>query len=355
MSGISTEVVSPPLLCGEGPHWQVDEKVLYSVDLTGQCVRRYDPATKTETFIKLGDRQVTFVLPIKGQRNKFLISIGLTLYILTWDGKSSTPSNLEEITSVEKDKKKNRFNDAKADPSGRLWAGTMGYEISQGVFKGKQGSLYSMDKFRNIIKHVSDISISNGLAWSPDRKIFYFIDTDELKIEAFDFDDNAGKISNRRTMFDFKENNIEGFPDGMTIDAEGKLWVACYGGQQIIRVDPDTHKVMQTVKIPAPHVTSAAFGGTNLEDLYVTTASERLNPQQKLDFPDAGCTFKITGLGFKGLPPDEIILRGLPSAGHVASLRESREKTLALLSTIMDDDDEFLDDDTLPTHIPNPF
>nr|CAD7399575.1 unnamed protein product [Timema poppensis] len=258
--------------------------------------------------IAAGDRQVTFVLPIKGQRNKFLISIGLTLYILTWDGKCSTPSSLEEITSVEKDKKKNRFNDAKADPSGRLWAGTMGYEIRKGVFKGKQGSLYSMDKSRNIIKHVSDINISNGLAWSLDRKIFYFIDTDEFKVEAFDFDDDAGKICNRRTVFDFKENNIEGFPDGMTIDAEGKLWVACYGGQQIIRVDPDTHKVLQTVKIPAPHVTSAAFGGTNFEDLYVTTASERLDPQQKIDFPNAGCTFKITGLGVKGLPPDEIIL-----------------------------------------------
>ncbi|XP_063241871.1 regucalcin-like [Bacillus rossius redtenbacheri] len=307
MSGVEMEVVSPVLICGEGPHWSCSEQVLYSIDIPGRTVRRYDPATKSETFIKIDQGQVTFVIPLKGKKNKFLIGVERTVNILSWDGKQKD-FTLENVASVDDDKPRNRINDAKADPSGRLWAGTMGYELSQGVFKDFQGSLYCMDKSKCVVQHEKDVSISNGLDWSPDKKTLYFVDSNAYKVYGFDFDNSCGKISNKRTVLNYKEMGLQGFPDGMTVDTEGKLWVASYGGQEVVRVDPKSGRVLQTVKIPAMAVTSLAFGGPELNELYVTTASERATAEEKKRFPNSGCTFRVTGLGFKGLPPNEIDL-----------------------------------------------
>ncbi|CAG2059153.1 unnamed protein product [Timema podura] len=164
------------------------------------------------------------------------------------------------------------------------------------------GSLYSFTKGQQPIKHLTGLKISNGLAWSKDLKTMYHIDTDDNKVHAFDFDPVKGQIANQRTAFDFTENNIKGFPDGMTIDTEDKLWVACFGGGQVIRIDPTSGKLLSSLAIPANNVTSATFGGPQLDELYVTTATAFIKASEEdlKNKPDLGKTFRVTGVGAKG-------------------------------------------------------
>ncbi|XP_063241863.1 regucalcin-like isoform X2 [Bacillus rossius redtenbacheri] len=303
---VKTEVVTPALKCGEGPHWSSSEKVLYMVDTVGEKVLRYDPATNTTASINIGGGQVTFIVPMKGDKNTFLISIQQCLNILTWHGRTSD-FRLKQIACVENDKPGHRLNDGKADCTGRLWTGTIGNEISQGVFESFQGALYSVENTFHIIRHYAGISISNGIAWSPDHRTMYFIDSDAYRVYAFDFNSTSGHVSNMYTLVDFKKQNISGFPDSMTVDRSGSLFVACYGGQQVIRVDPSNGRVLQEIKIPALDVTNVVFGGSNLDELYVTTASERASEEDKKRFPLTGHTFRLTGLGFQGLPEYEFV------------------------------------------------
>nr|CAD7464211.1 unnamed protein product [Timema tahoe] len=181
---------------------------------------------------------VSLVIPIEDKKNQFIITVGRNLSILTWDGKSDTPTKVEHLHTVDTEEEKadfSVFNDGKVDPTGRLWAGTR-TTLGEDDFarhKPGVGSLYSFTKGQQPINHLTGLKISNGLAWSKDLKTMYHIDTDDNKVHAFDFDPVKGQIANQRTAFDFTENNIKGFPDGMTIDTEDKLWVACFGGGQV--------------------------------------------------------------------------------------------------------------------------
>ncbi|GLH01975.1 Regucalcin [Gryllus bimaculatus] len=308
MSSATVEVVSRKAILGEGPHWDEVENVLYFVDIKGKEVRRYDPSSKTETAVKIDEGTISLVVPVDGQKDKFIISVGRNISILTWDGKSEKPSNLETIAEVddEEGKRENRLNDGKADPSGRLWAGTMGYESGPNMFTQKNGALFSLTKSRTISKHISGITCSNGLAWTQDNKIMYYIDSLTYKVEAYDFDIEKGIPTNRRTAFDFKANSIEGLPDGMTIDSNGKLWVACFDGHQVIQVDPENGKLLQRFPLPSPKITSVVFGGPNLDELYVTSASIDLSPEELAKYPTAGCTYHIKGINAKGLPMNRV-------------------------------------------------
>nr|CAD7407534.1 unnamed protein product [Timema poppensis] len=250
----------------------------------------------------------SFVIPIKGEPNKFLISTNRSLTILNWDGESDEPTSLQTIVTVEEDKPNNRFNDGKADPSGKVWAGTLGGEISPGVFAQKVAAFYSFKNPRSPVKHLSDVSMSNGLTWTRDLKTLYYIDTLKGQIEAFDNDPKAEKLSNGRVVVDFKKNCIPGNPDGLTIDTEGKLWVANFNGGQVLRVDATTGSVLRTLQIPANKVTCAVFGGADLDELYVTTANIRDTPEEREKFPLGGTTFRVTGLGVKGYAGDKAIL-----------------------------------------------
>ncbi|KAG8224918.1 hypothetical protein J437_LFUL006277 [Ladona fulva] len=156
---------------------------------------------------------------------------------VTWDGE-----NIEGVlegrtlVTVDSDKPDNRFNDGKADPKGRLWAGTMGPEPEVGVVTPKQGSLFtfktSVNGIVSAVTHLREIDISNGLAWSSDNSTMYYIDTGKRAVFGFNFNIEEGEISRRRVILDFESNNITGSPDGMTIDRDGNLWVACFGGSQ---------------------------------------------------------------------------------------------------------------------------
>ncbi|KAJ4445742.1 hypothetical protein ANN_12427 [Periplaneta americana] len=277
MASVKVESLTPPMILGEGPHWDQEAAVLYFVDLHGSTLNKYDPATGKHTSTKKFDeRCVGFSIPIQGQENKFAVGVGRDLAIITWNGENGGPQNIETILTIETDPDQsgNRFNDAKADPNGRLWAGSMGAMIKPGEFERECGSLYSISKERNVVTHVTKISLTVCIIIA----------------------------ANRRSLFDFETHGISGFPDGMTIDSADNLWVACFSGGQVICINSKSGHLIRRVNIPAPNVTSLAFGGPELDELYVTTASKNMTQEQLKKYPSAGALFKVTGLGVKGMP-----------------------------------------------------
>ncbi|XP_026217560.1 regucalcin isoform X2 [Anabas testudineus] len=146
----------------------------------------------------------------------------------------------------------------------------------------------------------SQVDISNGLDWSLDMKTFFYIDSLSLTVDAFDYDITTGQLGNRRVVYHMREK--EGLPDGLTVDADGRLWVACYNGGRVINIDPGTGVCLQTVYLPVMKTTSCCFGGLDYSDLYVTSASLGLGQSEIRHQPLAGHTFRVRGLGVKGRP-----------------------------------------------------
>jgi sugar lactone lactonase YvrE len=187
----------------------------------------------------------------------------------------------------------NRFNDGKCDSRGRFWAGTTRLKHDEPA-----GFLYMLDADLNVHRRLDDVWISNGLAWSQDDRTMYFIDSPTGEVIAFDFDVAAGEIGNERLVIEIPEGG--GSPDGMTIDEEGMLWIALWDGWRVIRVNPESGAIIDEVKMPVARPTSCVFGGPNLDELYITTASTRL-PAEELDKqPQAGGLFRCKP-GVKGL------------------------------------------------------
>jgi len=186
----------------------------------------------------------------------------------------------------------NRFNDGKVDPSGRIWVGSMASDC-----KGTEGFFYCIHKDKSWTLERENVGISNGLAWTKDKKIMYYIDSTPKKVFAFDYEDSTGKISNERVAFEWKEENST--VDGMTIDSVGFLWIAIWGGEKVIRVNPANGEVVMNVKVPgARNITSCCFGGPDLTTLYITSASCDTDITA---YPNAGCLFRYEA-GVSGLP-----------------------------------------------------
>lgn len=189
----------------------------------------------------------------------------------------------------------NRFNDGKCDPAGRFWAGTMQLNGNKGA-----GSLYVLHPDLTVSLKISGLSVSNGLAWSPDQSTFYFIDTPTQQVAAYDYDLESGNISNKRIAVSIPPEL--GKPDGMTIDAEGMLWVALWDGWGVTQWNPETGALLQQYRLPVARVTSCTFGGKDLQDLYITTAKTGLSAEALANQPLAGAVFVIKNTGVKGLP-----------------------------------------------------
>lgn len=284
---------------GEGPHWDDDTQSLYFVDIKGESINRYVPATKKLTKVTIGTH-VSLIIPIKDQKNTFLISKERDLVVVTWDGESDNISVVKKIATNNKEK----FNDGKCDSTGRLWAGTLAPREG-----GGSGRLYAIEKDQ--VKEVADqITISNGLAFNADIKKMYYIDTVTKTVDEFDFDIELGTIKNRHPIFTLSNHDIPGGPDGMAIDTDGNLWVATFGGGRIIKIDPrKPETLLYTISLPAKQVTSAAFGGRNLDELYVTTARVQLDKNEELLLPpENGGLYRITGLGARGFKGEKFVL-----------------------------------------------
>ncbi|XP_063987759.1 uncharacterized protein LOC135167952 [Diachasmimorpha longicaudata] len=332
-SKITIEQLSGPYDLGEGPHWDEENNLLYFVDIHEQKFFAFDPSTQslTETYLKNGP--VGVAVPLVDKENTFIAGSGRDLVEFQWDPSSSNSEpEIKVLSSVEADKPNNRFNDGKVDPAGRFWAGTM-YEKNNEVIDN-QGALYRFEEDGTPVTVLDNITISNGLSWSHDNETFYYIDSPTREVFAYDYDINSGNISNKRVIFSFKENDIPGVPDGMTIDKDGHLWVCVWDGSRILEIDPESKKLLRTVDMPAPRITSAVFGGPNYDILYVTSAKRGLSDADLEKHPAAGYVFAITGLGTSGVKSLNAKMR---TAGQVTTIARSNDKfvhTLYVISVI---------------------
>lgn len=184
-----------------------------------------------------------------------------------------------------------RMNDGACDPQGRFYCGSMAYDAAEG-----RGALYRLDPDGSVAQVLTRVTISNGLAWSRDGTIVYYVDSATQRIDAFDHDPERGQLHNRRPVVTIPA--AVGTPDGMTLDAEGFLWVAMWGGSAVHRYSP-TGRLDGTIKLPARQVTSCAFGGPALDELYVTTSRLGLDSGED---PLAGALFRCRP-GVQGLAP----------------------------------------------------
>ncbi len=275
-------------LHGEGPIWDAPSQRLYWVNISEGEVHIFDPAAKTDRTIQVGQPVGTIVPRRSG---------GVMLALK--HGFASLDLDTEALTMFddpEADKPRNRFNDGKCDPAGRFWAGTM--SDGEPTIHGA-GSLYMLDANHQVTRRLADVSISNGLAWSVDKTTMYFIDSLAYTVDAFDYDDATGEIGNRRAVVRILADT--GIADGMTLDEEGKLWVAQWGGSRVCRWDPANGRLLETIEVPAANASACAFGGPNLDELYITTANIGLSPATLAKQPHTGGIFKVKP-GVRGLP-----------------------------------------------------
>ena len=280
-------------LLGEGPVWDANQNAIIWLDIISGQIHEYNVLSEQLRTIEVG--QMIGCLAVTTAGN---FIAGLKDGIGFVDRSSG---NVKIIAAPEKHLQGNRFNDGKCDPAGRFWAGTMALTEQESA-----GSLYMLDHDRSIQKKKTGVTISNGLAWSVDRKTLYYVDTPTSKVTAFNFDISTGMINKERIVINIPKE--EGSPDGMTIDNQGMLWIAHWDGWQISRWDPESGRKIGHVQLPVAKVTSCTFGGSNLTDLYITTAKVDLSEQELAMQPLAGSLFVIRDCGFKGLPAYEFQL-----------------------------------------------
>ena len=264
---------------GEGPIWHPPSQRLYWVNIMQGEVHVYDPATNTDRSVSVG-QAVGTVVP----RRSGGVMLALNHGFASLDLDSGMLTMLQD---PEKYLPENRFNDGKCDPAGRFWAGTM--LNGAGESDPPHGSLYSLDANHQVKHRLGHIRISNGIAWSLDKTTMYYVDSPDRRVDAFDYDEATGEIGNRRVAVAVAREY--GMPDGMTIDAEGMLWVAGWGGGQVSRWDPSNGKFLETIQVPASQSSACAFGGPNLDELYITSARRGLDAATLAREPLAGGLF----------------------------------------------------------------
>jgi sugar lactone lactonase YvrE len=274
----------PPSALGEGPYWDDAGKKLYWVDITGRKIHRYDSSTRKH---ETRTTSSTVGFTVLDDNGSFIAGLQDGIYRLPFDAG-------EEICLVKPQytDNNNRFNDGKCDRMGRLWAGTMNNIDHQ----KPSGALYRLDN-RGLHTQETSINISNGLGWSPDNKTLYYTDTVKRVIWQYDYDVASGEARNRR---DFTQFTGKGRPDGMCVDSQGRILTALWPGWGIEIYAPDG-KLEGKIDLPAPQVSSCAFGGTDMKTLFITTASIGLTPDQMREAPLSGQMFAIE-MDVPGLP-----------------------------------------------------
>jgi sugar lactone lactonase YvrE len=278
-------IIDAKALLGEGPVWDEKLEELIWLDIEGYKLHRYRPKDGDTLEYKLKQKagaavpaeDGSWILAMQDGFYRFDLETGQANLIL----QTNEPEGLT------------RLNDGKCDPSGRFWAGSIS---SNGE---KIAALYTLETDSILTNRLSPVTISNGLAWSQDVKTMYYIDSGEKVVSAFDYDAVSGEITNRRTVITFLEG--EGGPDGMSIDVEGMLWIGHWDGGQLSRWNPHTGKKLAQVELPVRHVTSCAFGGPDMDELYITTARIAMDEQALEKYPLAGGLFRVK-VGVKGLP-----------------------------------------------------
>lgn len=272
---------------GEGPLWDDRRQRLLFVDIMRGHVHEFDPVSGL-------DRVVEFPWPVGAvalhESGEWLLAAANGFY-------QADPATgvTTLVAAVEADLPGNRMNDGYVDARGRFWAGTMGMHRVRNA-----GTLYRLDPDWAVYPMVTPVSTSNGIDWSPDNRIAYYIDTPTGRVDQFDFDLSTGTPTNRRPFVEIP--SAEGSPDGLIVDAEGFVWVCLWKGAAVRRYAPDGRLDM-VIPMPAAQTTKCAFGGANLDDLFITTAWTGLTDAERAAQPLAGGVFRCRP-GVKGRPPN---------------------------------------------------
>ncbi|ULQ51394.1 SMP-30/gluconolactonase/LRE family protein [Flavihumibacter fluvii] len=281
---IASLLVRMPCELGEGPVWYKSRNSLFWVDIIGQSIHEYIPGKNHVNTWPIGhmvslvfekDRD-NMLLGIQGG----LVSFNLVTHELNW------------LAEIEKDNPRNRTNDGGIDARGNIWIGTMELNCQQNA-----GALYVVDKNFVVTRKLNQLSIPNGLVFSPDQQHMYHIDSETKKVESYSYDIDHLDIRHEKTLVEIPAG--KGSPDGMTMDEEGMLWIAQWGGFCVSRWDPGTGKQIGAIEVPVPHVSACIFGGDNLDQLYITTARQNLTEESRQKYPDSGSVF-VAHPGVKG-------------------------------------------------------
>lgn len=268
---------------GETPIWHPRENKLYWIDVDKKTLNTFDPVSKSENHFSL-EKMPGTVVPIDTGG----VVVALRDGVYTFNLKTNA---FKLLVAPEKYLPDNWLNDGKCDPAGRFWFGSMGPKY--------KASLYRLSASGKCDKMLDSITISNGIIWSTDKSKMYYIDSPTLQVRQFDYDNITGNISNSKVVIKFPEG--VGSPDGMTIDSGGNLWIAHWGGSCVSCWNPNTGKMIARVEVPAQNVTACAFGGKNLDTLYITTTSLFTDEASQKKYPNRGGIF-VVNTGAKGIP-----------------------------------------------------
>lgn len=266
---------------GEGPAWDTKTRTLYWVDILDKRIHFHRDGENGSIQL---DEMPGCLAPCKdGTLIVAACASIFQLYLAT--GEQTHLASVTEPAS-------NRFNDGKCDPAGRFLAGTM--DMNE---KAASGALYSFDGLQ-VTQLLDGVRISNGLAWSPDHRILYYIDTPTREVRAFDYDLQTGRIANIRVAFSVPE--ALGWPDGMTSDTRGDLWIGMWGGACVTRWNPDTGELEGQIPLPARNVTCTVFGGADMDELYITSARVGLEDAGSTGYRYDGSLFRVR-TGVRGM------------------------------------------------------
>ena len=264
---------------GEGPVWDERRQSLLFVDIMGRRVHWFNPETGRHDSFTTEASPGTVGLCEDGG---LVIALHDRFTVCGPGGEDQAP-----LGDFRADGELVTFNDGKPDPWGRFVAGTKHIEES-----GPHGSLYMLSPDNSVVSLLDEVTISNGLAWSADRRTFYYVDTPTHLVEAFDVEPASGALSRRRTVAEVPD----GYPDGMAIDDEGCLWVAIWDGERVDRYAPSGERLTSIGVPEGGHVSSVAFGGPDLSTLYVTTARVGMSGDDLAAAPHAGDIFAFEAL-----------------------------------------------------------
>ena len=261
---------------GEGPVWDAKSQTLYWIDILEKRIY-----AGTEVIARL-DKFIGCLALHPGGTLLTALSGG--------DGVSSfvdlrVDSSQQTVLATVRESATNRFNDGKCDPAGRFLVGSMDMNEKDPI-----GSVYSFDG-KQVTKLFGGVTISNGLTWSPDYKTFYYIDTPTRKVQAFDYDLATGQIANPRVAIRIADTL--GWPDGMTSDTDGNLWIALWGGAQVTKWNPQTGQLLEQIPVPALQTSSCVFGGKGMNELYITSARKGMSEADLKKYPLSGGLFKV--------------------------------------------------------------
>ena len=285
----SSPVIPDPLAglrcqLGEGPSWDAAGEVLTWVDILAGELHSWSHGAAAPERIAIGG-ELGAALPRSARG--FVLAVDRQLRVREPDGAERV------LAEVEPEYADNRFNDCRVDPQGRLWAGTMSKPRRPG-----EGSLYRLEAGGEVERVLAGTTISNGIGWSGSGERMYFVDSTTQRIDVFDFDGADGSLHERRRFA--AVDPAAGLPDGLTVDAEDGIWVALFGGSAVHRYDPDG-ELDAVIELPVTNTTCPAFGGTDLETLFVTTTRHRLSAEQLAAQPLAGALFACRP-GVRGRP-----------------------------------------------------